>query len=76
MDTLKGSKHASMKELCVDADGVWRVVFAFDLKRNAILLVGTDKSGVSQDKFYRNLIEVADRRFDRHQRAIAREKKK
>ena len=74
VDTLKGSKHASMKELCVDADGVWRVVFAFDLKRNAILLVGTDKSGVSQDKFYRNLIEVPDRRFDRHQRAIAREK--
>jgi hypothetical protein len=77
VDTLKGSKYTNMKELRFDADdGVWRIAFAFDLNRNAILLVGGDKSGVSQDKFYRNLIEIADRRFDQHQRAIARKKKK
>ena len=30
-DTLKGSRHANMKELRFDAaDGVWRVAFAFD----------------------------------------------
>lgn len=61
-----------MKELRFRADnGVWRVAFAFDSKRRAILLVGGDKAGVSKDKFYRNLIENADRRFDQHQRAIA-----
>lgn len=66
-----------MKELRFRADsGVWRVAFAFDLKRKAILLVGGDKSGVSQDRFYRNLIETADRRFDQHQRAVTNEKEK
>jgi hypothetical protein len=77
VDTQKGSTHSNMKELRFDADnGVWRVAFAFDLKRKAILLAGADKSGVSQDKFYRRLIEIADRRFDQHQRALATEKEK
>jgi hypothetical protein len=71
VDTLKGSKHANMKELRFSADGgAWRVAFAFDVKRRAILLVGGDKSGVSKDRFYRNLIKVADRRFEQHQRAV------
>jgi len=66
-----------MKELHFRADnGAWRVAFAFDLQRRAILLVGGDKSGVSQDKFYRNLIETADHRFDQHQRAISARKGK
>jgi hypothetical protein len=74
-DTLKGSKHSNMKELRFRADGgAWRVAFAFDIKRKAILLVGGDKSGVSQNRFYRNLIEIAERRFDQHQRALAAEK--
>jgi hypothetical protein len=61
-----------MKELRFNSDGgVWRVAFAFDQKRHAILLVGGDKSGVSQDKFYRRLIEIADRRFDQHQKSIS-----
>jgi hypothetical protein len=46
------------------------------LHRRAILLVGGDKSGVSKDKFYRNLIDIADRRFDQHQRAISAKKEK
>src|SRR5258708_11207472 len=47
VDTLNGSSHANMKELRFDAaDGVWRVAFAFDPKRAAILLVAGDKSGV------------------------------
>ncbi|HKZ97326.1 MAG TPA: type II toxin-antitoxin system RelE/ParE family toxin, partial [Hyphomicrobiaceae bacterium] len=38
-DTLKGSRHANMKELRFRADdGVWRIAFAFDTKRKAILL--------------------------------------
>ena len=46
-DTLNGSKFANMKELRFTADGgVWRVVFAFDPKRDGILLVAGDKSGL------------------------------
>jgi hypothetical protein len=67
VDTLKGSKHANMKELRFDADGgVWRIAFAFDPSRRAILLVGGDKSGGSEQRFYRKLIAVADKRFDIH----------
>jgi hypothetical protein len=77
VDTLKGSKHSNLKELRFRADnGAWRVAFAFDLHRRAILLVGGDKSGVSEDKFYRNLIDIADRRFDQHLRAISAKKEK
>jgi hypothetical protein len=66
-----------MKELRFHADdGVWCVAFAFDLKRRAILLVGGDKSGVSEDNFYRKLIEIADRRFDQHQRTFAKLKER
>ena len=65
-DTLKGSKHANMKELRFDAaDGVWRVAFAFDPERQAVLLIGGDKSGVSQAKFYKALIRKADERYKR-----------
>ena len=61
VDTLKGSRHANMKELRFGAaDGEWRVAFAFDTKRKAILLVAGDKSGVSGKRFYRELIRKAD----------------
>ena len=52
VDTLKGSRHANMKELRFDAaDGVWRVAFAFDPKRNAVLLIAVDKSGGVEKRF-------------------------
>jgi hypothetical protein len=67
VDTLNGSKHANMKELRFNAaDGVWRVAFAFDPNRKAIMLVAGDKSGTSERRFYRNLIKTADTRFDDH----------
>jgi hypothetical protein len=66
-DTLKASKHANMKELRFKAArGVWRVAFAFDPKRQAILLVAGEKSGIGETKFYRALIAKADKRFDDH----------
>ena len=74
VDTLKGSRHANMKELRFDAaGGVWRVAFAFDPKRNAVLLVAGDKSGGGEKRFYRQLIAKADGRFDAH---LSRTKKK
>ena len=67
VDTLNDSDHANMKELRFKADGgVWRVAFAFDPERDAILLVAGDKSGVSEKKFYKRLIEKADARYKEH----------
>lgn len=66
-DTLNGSRHRNMKELRFNADnGVWRVAFAFDPRRRAIVLVAGDKSGGSERRFYRQLITRADERFDEH----------
>jgi hypothetical protein len=48
------------------ADGVWRIAFAFDPDRRAILLVAGDKSGGSEKRIYKQLIARADRRFDIH----------
>ena len=67
VDTLKGSRYANMKELRFQADdGVWRVAFAFDPQRKAVLLVAGDKSGVNERRFYRQLIKRADARFGMH----------
>ena len=67
VDTLKGSRHTNMKELRFDADnGVWRFAFAFDPNREAIILVVGDKSGIGKKRFYRQLIQKADDRFDEH----------
>jgi hypothetical protein len=76
VDTLNGSRHSNMKELrCSAEDGEWRVAFAFDPKRTAILLLAGDKSGVSERRFYRELIRKADDRFDAHLVRLRRGKK-
>jgi hypothetical protein len=76
-DTLAGSRHANMKELRFRAgDGVWRVAYAFDPERKAVLLVAGDKSGVGQKRFYKALIGRADERFDEHLASLDRERRK
>lgn len=66
-DTLNGSKYGNMKELRADtAEAVLRVAFAFDPQRSAILLCAGDKSGVSERRFYKRLIERADRLYAAH----------
>ena len=56
-------------------DGIWRVAFAFDPKRKAILLVAGDKSGGGEKRFYKRLIKRADARFDEHLVALKSKKK-
>ena len=64
VDILKGSRWPNMKELRFSFSGqVWRVAFAFDPMRQAILLVGGDKGGADQRRFYKRLIQVADQRY-------------
>ena len=66
-DTLDGSDYANLKELRFNADGgVWRVAFAFDPKRKAVLLVAGNKAGKNEEKFYRKLIKRADARYTQH----------
>lgn len=75
-DTLKGSKHANMKELRFEAsDGEWRAAFAFDPERRAILLAAGDKSGGSGKRFYKQLIAKADLRFSAHVESLKAAKK-
>jgi hypothetical protein len=74
-DTLKGSKYPNMKELRFTlSDGEWRVAFAFDPRRSAILLVAGSKSGMNARRFYRQLIRTADARFAAHVQELQAEK--
>lgn len=75
VDTLKGSRHANMKELRFeghDGNEEWRAAFAFDPERRAIILVAGDKQGKSSARFYRKLIAKADERFDSHLKRIGK----
>jgi hypothetical protein len=65
VDTLKRSKHPNMKELRFEwRREVWREAFAFDPRRQAILLAAGDKGGADQRRSYQRLISAADRRLD------------
>jgi hypothetical protein len=77
VDTLNGSRHANMKELRFDAEGgAWRFAFAFDPNRHGIILCGGDKSGGSEKRFYRQLIDKADALFDAHLERTGKKKHK
>ena len=64
VDTVKGSRHANMKELR-PRGGNLRILFAFDPRRMAILLIGGDKTNRWQ-AWYREFIPLADRLYDEH----------
>jgi hypothetical protein len=66
-----------MKELRADTkDQVLRIAFAFDPTRSAILLIGGDKSGISQRQFYKRLIAKADELYDQHLAALKAKRNK
>ncbi len=68
-DTLKGSRHANMKELRTQHAGrPFRTLFAFDPRRCAILLIGGDKTG--DDRFYERIIPWADDLYDTHLQSL------
>jgi hypothetical protein len=49
--------------------------FRVDPQRHAVLLVGGDKGGADQRRFYRRLIAAADTRFDGYLAALKPAKK-
>jgi hypothetical protein len=78
-DVIVTSKHANMKELrgrvvFPDHRAELRVLYAFDSRRNAILLIGGDKT--SNPKWYEEYVPIADQLFDDHLKRIERDEKK
>jgi len=71
VDTLKGARHANMKELRPPG-GNLRILFAFDPRRMAILLIGGDKTGRWRE-WYREAIPLADDLYDAHQETLRKE---
>jgi hypothetical protein len=65
VDTLNGSAYPNMKELRVQHQGrPYRILFAFDPRRNAYLILGGDKTG---DKdWYLDAIRRADAIYAQH----------
>ncbi len=58
-----------MRELRAQAGGdPLRMLYAFDPRRTAILLVAGDKTG--DDRWYETHVPVADRLFERHLKTI------
>ncbi len=71
-DLVQSSWHPNMKELRVQHAGrPYRVLYAFDPRRCAILLVGGDKTG--NDRWYEEFVPVADRLYDEHLAPLERE---
>ena len=71
VDTVKSSNFANMKELRIQIAGdPWRILFAFDPKRSAFLVVGGNKRGVK--RWYKVHVPIADERFRRHLERLER----
>jgi hypothetical protein len=71
--TVSQSKHPKMRELRIQIGGrPFRVLYAFDPKRTAILLLGGDKTG--NDRWYEVNVPIADRLYDQHIESLSKEK--
>lgn len=72
VDRIKRSRHHNMKELRPASAGASevRILFVFDPRRAAVLLVAGDKAG-QWNRWYEQAIPVADRRYDDHLAALA-----
>ena len=69
---IRGSRHRHMRELRSQSGGrSLRVLYAFDPRRNALLLLGGDKTG--DDRWYEVHVPVADRLYDEHLRTLEEE---
>ena len=64
-DVVRASRHSNMKELRIQHAGrPYRVLYAFDPRRSAILLIGGDKTG--NDRWYEIFVPRAERLYDEH----------
>lgn len=69
---IKGSRHGNLRELRVQHTGrPYRVLYAFDPRRCALLLIGGDKTG--HDRWYEENVPVAQRLYDVHLQTLIEE---
>jgi hypothetical protein len=69
---ITGSRHQHMRELRIQIGGEpYRIFYAFDPRRTAILLIGGNKVG--EDRFYETMIPVADRLYDTYLEELRKE---
>ncbi|HEY4079089.1 MAG TPA: type II toxin-antitoxin system RelE/ParE family toxin [Burkholderiaceae bacterium] len=69
---IEGSKHAHMRELRVQHAGrPYRILYAFDPRRNALLLIGGDKTG--DKRWYEVHVPIADKLYDTHLEILRKE---
>jgi len=67
-DTLKGSKLTNLKELIIQhAGNPYRVIFAFDPRRTAVLLLGGRKA---DSKWYKTAVPEAGKIYERYLQEI------
>jgi hypothetical protein len=70
---VRGSRHKQMRELRIQHKGrPYRVLYAFDPRRTAILLLGGDKTG--DDRWYEKNVPIADDRYDEYLEELRRER--
>jgi hypothetical protein len=66
---IQGSRHSHMRELRIQHQGEpYRVLYAFDPRRMAVLLIGGCKAG--DDRWYDKMVPVADNLYDEHLKEI------
>ena len=71
---IDDSKHSHMRELRIQHAGKpYRVLYAFDPRRTAILLIGGDKTG--NDRWYKEFVPIADALYDQHVEELKKEGK-
>ena len=62
---IKNSRHSRMRELRIQHKGdPYRIFYAFDSRRVAILLIGGNKAG--NDAWYDKYLPIADDLYDEH----------
>ena len=76
-DTLKGSKFANLKELRIKTGShVFRVTYIFDPEQNGLILIGGDKKGKNQKKFYNDLIKESEQIYTTYLESKTKRKEK
>jgi len=69
---IEGSRHAHMRELRVQHAGrPYRILYAFDPRRSALLLIGGDKTG--DTRWYEVQVPIADKLYDTHLEILRKE---
>ena len=69
VDSLTGSRIKNLKELRISSDGALRILFVFDMKRQAVLLLGGDKSvDAKWTNWYASAIREAEEIYERYRK--------